>query len=343
MNDFSVQPMSLKRPLNVEHEEGGGDNKREKPDDDPAVSNIEQTANGDYQLALPVDKTFFAGLVGILGRTKRYIETKTKTQLFIPQQNGESNDVVITGSNRYQVCAALQEVRNRIATLRRKLRPTHFLAVALNRGEVLERFLELKKKILEAQLPGIDKELFIQEHTIHLTLGIYALVNEEERQRAVQELEVCRSFLAGLKTPFDIKIKGLGITNANPSYTRILFAKIEAPEVQKFADRCLAHFQALGLCAKDNIDMNSIKLHMTVLNNRYRKELMKRCSNNFDASQILKRFGDFDFGSAQCQVVHLCAMQREKDFYKIAGSLQFEDEGSKALEESKAPEESSAA
>jgi len=198
------------------------------------------------------------------------------------------------------------------------MKPTHFLAVALNSGEVQARYKELKvqtnkvkstkrntdpdlsfqKSILEAQLPGIDEELFMPECSIHLTLGVYVLLDDDERQRALKELEDCRPLLADLKTPFEMKVKGLEIMNDDPSSTRILYGCIESPDLQKFADQCLAHFQSTGLCATDNNERESIKLHMTLMNNRYRKEAMKS-GNSFDAREILKRFGDFDFGTSK--------------------------------------------
>lgn len=173
-------------------------------------------------------------------------------------------------------------------------------------------------------MPGIDETLFISESSIHLTLGVYVLLDDAERKRALEELETCRSLLENLVTPFDLKMKGLEIMNDDPSATRVLYASVEAPELQKFADQCLGHLQTTGLCATDNQTRDSVKLHMTVMNNRYRQEV-KTCENSFDAREILKRFGDYDFGSAKCQALHLCVLKSrgEDGFYKITGSLEF--------------------
>ncbi|XP_016967974.1 activating signal cointegrator 1 complex subunit 1 [Drosophila biarmipes] len=342
-----VQAMNQNRRyrVNIVHEAFGGDkwngqNKRfhgenkayEEPDlygedddeEDPAANNIAESSSGEFKLALHVPKSFYGGLIGLKGSTKRRIEEETRTELYVPRQNERSNDVIIKGKQRSQVCGALRQIRHLITSLRKKMKPTHFLAVALNSGEVQERYAELKKSILEAQLPGIDKELFMPESSIHLTLGVYVLLDDNERQRALKELEACRSLLTELKTPFELKVKGLEIMNDDPSSTRILYGRIESPDLQKFADQCLAHFQSTGLCATDNNERESIKLHMTLMNNRYRKEAMKS-GNSFDAREILKRFGDFDFGAAQCKAVHLCVLKSrsEDEFYKITGSLEF--------------------
>ncbi|KMY92652.1 activating signal cointegrator 1 complex subunit 1 [Drosophila simulans] len=343
-----VQKMSQMRRyrVNVVHDDFGGDkwngqNKQAKLEyktyeeqnlygddddyeDDAALKSITESANGDFSLSIHVSKSFYGGLIGMKGSTKRRIEEETRTEIFVPRPNDRSNEVTIKAKQRSQICAALRQIQHLVTSLRKKMKPTHFLAVALNSGEVKERFMELKKCILEAELPGIDAELFIPECCIHLTLGVYVLLDDNERQEALKNLESCRRLLDGLKTPFEIKVKGLEIMNDDPSSTRILYARIESPDLQKFADQCLAHFQTTGLCAADNNERESIKLHMTVMNNRYRNEANK-CGNSFDAREILKRFGDFDFGVAQSQAVHLCVLKSrtEDDFYKISGSLEF--------------------
>ncbi|XP_022224356.2 activating signal cointegrator 1 complex subunit 1 [Drosophila obscura] len=334
--------------VNVVHEDFGGDkwnggNKQGRPtkkgyeetdlygedddEEDPDAANIEENGSGGYKLSFHVSKSFYGGLIGLKGSTKRRIEEETRSEIYIPRQHEESSHVTIKAKDRSQVCAALRQIRSLVGSLRRKMRPTHFLAVPLNFGEVQNRFMELKKSILEAQFPGIDEELFIPEICIHLTLGVYVLLDDNERKKALEELESCRSILADLTTPFEMKVKGLEIMNDDPSSARIVYGCIEAPELQKFADRVLAHFQTTGFAASDNNDRDSIKLHMTVLNNRYRKKdnSAKKCPNSFDVREILKRFGDFDFGSAQCSTVHLCALNSSgtDGFYKISGSLKF--------------------
>ena len=60
---------------------------------------------------------------------------------------------------------------------------------------------------------------------------------------------------------------------------------------------------------------------MTVMKNRYRKSKAK----SFDAREILKRWGDFNFGTIQCNELALCALGTKStdNFYKISGSLKF--------------------
>ncbi|EDV94232.1 GH25238 [Drosophila grimshawi] len=210
-------------------------------EEDGTDCNVEELSNGSYKLALHVPKSFYGSLIGFKGATKRRIELETQTEIYVPRQNEISTDLVIQSKERSNVCAALRKIRLLIESLRKRMRPTHFLDVALNSGGVQQRFLKLKQNNLDAQLPGIDQELFIP--------------------------------------------------------------------------------------ASDNNDPDSIKLHMTLLNSRYtNKKPNKNESNSFDAREILKRFGDYDFGKAQCNEVHMCVCKsycEGDDFYKTTGSLKF--------------------
>ncbi|XP_043070191.1 activating signal cointegrator 1 complex subunit 1-like [Drosophila grimshawi] len=254
-------------------------------------------------------------------------KTVVKLSVALNWRREISTDLVIQSKERSNVCAALRKIRLLIESLRKRMRPTHFLAVALNSGGVQQRFLKLKQNNLHAQLPGIDQELFISENCIHITLGVYVLLDDAERKQAISELELCRQWLVDLHTPFELNIQGLEIFNDDPSSTRVLYARIESPELQQFANKCKKHFQTTGLYAADNNDPDSIKLHMTLLNSRYtNKKPNKNESNSFDAREILKRFGDYDFGKAQCNEVHMCVCKsycEGDDFYKTTGSLKF--------------------
>lgn len=129
-----------------------------------------------------------------------------------------------------------------------------------------------------------------------------------------------REFLKDLKPPFTVSLKGLEIMNDDPSSVRVLYALVESPELQIFADRCFKHFNQSGL-GVDDYERGYVKLHMTVMNNRYRESNEK----SFDAREILKRWGDFNFGTVQCNELLLCirGSRNANSFYKISGSLKF--------------------
>lgn len=90
------------------------------------------------------DRSFYGGLIGFKGNTKRRIETDTDSEIYIPRHNENSNIVSIKSKNRSNVCSALRKIRAVLKSLRNRMKPTHFLAVPLNYGVVQQSFVELK-------------------------------------------------------------------------------------------------------------------------------------------------------------------------------------------------------
>ncbi|KAH8416087.1 hypothetical protein KR222_008028 [Zaprionus bogoriensis] len=295
--------------------------------DDSAENDIEQQPDGGFKLELHVPKSCFGGLIGFKGNTKRRIEDDTGTEIHIPRHNDNSNIVTIKSKSRSNVCGALRKIRLVVKSLRSRMKPTHFLAVPFNSGEVQQQFLELKKRILEAQLAGIDEELFISERCIHCTLTVFVLLDDVERKTIVDALQDCRQYLLDVQQPLKLHVKGLEIMNDDPSWTRVVYARVESPELQQLANKIVDHYRPLGLLGNSEANKVSVKLHMTILNSRYRSdESSSSSAKEFDAREILKRYGDFDFGTAECSELHLCVLRSSReveDFYKISGSLKF--------------------
>lgn len=307
---------SKEQALSDENEDDGNED----------VDNVEEIPSG-FKLIMHVAPNYYGGLLGFQGSTKRRIEEKTKTDIYIPDRYASSKEkyIKIEGKLRGTVCEARKEINLLIASQRKLMRPTHFFGIPLNNGEIKNKFNELKKLILSEQLPGIDEQLFQLEGRLHLTLCVCLLLDDGEHTKCIKVLEECRQFLVDLKTPIHFKVSGLDIMNDNPSAVRILYAKVVSPELQQFANRTAAHVFAAGL---SNDDRDQIKLHMTILNKHFQgKRNPHYYAQWFDARKILERFRDFHFGTAQFNKVQLCVMGFNvggvDGYYKVTGSLEF--------------------
>ncbi|XP_037806588.1 activating signal cointegrator 1 complex subunit 1 [Lucilia sericata] len=287
---------------------------------------IEETQNGMFKLPIHVASSFYGGIIGHKGSTKRRIETEAQCDITIPQRNAtqkQSNSkIIIKAKTRNNVLSARRKIQLLLTSLRKRMAPTHFYGIALNFGEIQEKFIDLRKQIMSAEIAGIEESIFQSENSIHLTFGTCVLMDEVERTRAMEILQSCREFLTDLKPPFTVRVSGLEIMNDDPSSVRVLYALVESPELQIFADRCFQRFNQSGF-GFDDFDRGNVKLHMTVMNNRYRNSDAK----SFDAREILKRWSNFDFGTAQCNELLLCVIGGSaKDtsvFYKITDSMKF--------------------
>jgi activating signal cointegrator complex subunit 1 len=90
-------------------------------------------------------RAFFAQIIGAKGAVRKRIETETKTQIRIPKQ-GETGDIVITGSSKNSVASSRRRVEIIVLAGRNKQQFTHFLAVPMTTA-VIEEFKRFRVRI----------------------------------------------------------------------------------------------------------------------------------------------------------------------------------------------------
>lgn len=103
-----------------------------------------------------------------------------------------NSKVIIKAKTRNNILSARRKILLLLASLRKRMSPTHFYGIALNYGEVKDQFIEFKKQVMAAELPGIEESIFQLENSIHITLGICVLIDDVERAKAVELLQSCR-------------------------------------------------------------------------------------------------------------------------------------------------------
>ena len=119
-------------------------------------------------------------------------------------------------------------------------------------------------------------------------------------------------------------LKGLEYMNDDPSEVDVIYAKV-APVasdnksvdiLQAIANKLMKTFADSGLSKKQ---FDTVKLHATVMNSLMRQDpsgtsnairknnnqLADRERESFDARNVLKEFGDFDFGCYKLSEIHL--------------------------------------
>lgn len=270
---------------------------------------IEETENG-FQLKLDIPSAFFKHIIGRKAETKRRLETETRSQIRIPK-NGQGGPIVIVGHDRKGVLSAKTRI-DVIADGARQREPfSHFLSIPVNDSEIQKNFAEFKSDVLREcdGDRGIDSTIFQKIEKLHLTIGIMALMDDKEIRNAETMMNECKEDLIEpiLKgEPLCIRFRGLEYMNDDPSAVDVLYAKIEAgPEQEKLQmiiDRIVDKFTSAGIMTQE---LDHIKLHVTVMNTLFRKDPTgaptqkqrgKVERESFDAYNIIKKFGDYDFG-----------------------------------------------
>lgn len=110
--------------------------------------------------------------------------------------------------------------------------------------------------------------------------------------------------------------------NDNPSAVNVLYAKVESLDLQSFANET-AWFLSKSNVGKEK--SNNVILHMTVMNNRYRKK-KPESEEHFDARGILEKYENFDFEKIHVNEAHLSVIGQQSEsnkFYNAADILKF--------------------
>ncbi|XP_052893024.1 activating signal cointegrator 1 complex subunit 1 [Anopheles moucheti] len=276
---------------------------------------IDVTSNGKYQTSFHVPSVFYALIIGTKGQTRQRLEAETKAQIRVPKQ-GLTGDIVITGTSRKAISTARSRIELIVTGARNKQQFTHFLSVPLNVPEVIKRFLDFRHKVVN-KLPRafcVDESLFQQPDKLHITLCTMSLMDNEDRSNAAQILLDCQeSIISPIfkeNGSLEIRIRGLEYMNDDPHSVDVLYAKIESPVLQTAANQIYEYFLSKGLMQRK---YEQVKLHTTLINSLFRasqtevvnEKEAERKRITFDASEILRLYGEFDFGSLVLNEIHL--------------------------------------
>uniref|UniRef100_A0A182P3Q7 K Homology domain-containing protein n=1 Tax=Anopheles epiroticus TaxID=199890 RepID=A0A182P3Q7_9DIPT len=306
---MTMEEQSSDQPQGYVEEDLYGEDDREEEYE------IELTDKGKFQTAFHVPAAFYAMIIGAKGQTRQRLEAETKAQIRVPKQ-GTTGDIVVTGSSRKSVAAARSRIELIVIGARNKQQFTHFLSVPLNVPDVMKRFAEFRHKIVH-KLPvafSVDESLFQQPEKLHITLCTMSLMDNEDRANAAQILLDCQESIISpiLKEngPLDVRVRGLEYMNDDPHAVDVLYGKIESPALQTAADQIYEYFIAKGLMQKK---YEHVKLHVTLINSLFRvsqseivdEKAAERKRITFDASEILRLYGEYDFGSVVLNEIHL--------------------------------------
>ncbi|CAF0729529.1 unnamed protein product [Rotaria sp. Silwood1] len=297
---------------------------------------------------MDIAPTFYGVLIGKNAENKQKIEQDTNAQIIFPRR-----DEIGTVKIRSRTKANVQSARTRIELIidrNRQMQPfTHFLSIPIcqsSSSSLLKNFKqkyeEFKKNVLEqcSNERGITNELFQQVNKLHLTIATFVLLSKSEINFIKDILQECtktllKQFMPTDKERFIVQLKGLEFMNDDPSFVDVLYAKVQlidqtnANRLQNFLDRLSEELLNTGLMKQK---FERIKLHVTLMNSLLRKDdtgileaqktargrVKNQERESFDAKNILRLFGQYDFGQIELNELHLSIMHepdRQTGYY----------------------------
>ncbi|XP_059612877.1 activating signal cointegrator 1 complex subunit 1-like [Phlebotomus argentipes] len=281
---------------------------------------VEEAEGHTFSMSFYVPRESLEKIFGKEGVKRKRLETTTRTQITVSLSDPQEPIVVTSGREEYAE-EARKQIEELVASSRRNAAVTHFVSIPCCSEDVKQAFDQFKRAVLAGPpVDGLTEKMFQNPLKLHLTLTVMVLMNEDEVTKAREllhgEQDAIQAILVDFGGKAEITIQGVDIMNSNPERTRVVYAKIQSEALQKIANHVEAVFGEKKL-GKTKSPSPNVKLHMTLINSRYRK--------TFNASRILDEFKDFPFGSIQLTEIHLSdrASFDDKGYYTAITTLSF--------------------
>ncbi|XP_074657827.1 activating signal cointegrator 1 complex subunit 1-like [Tubulanus polymorphus] len=293
-------------------------------------------SDSGFKLSLNVPSAYFKFIIGKKGETLRRLEQETRAQIRLPRQ-GDDGPIVISSRERKGVISANTRIELLIDSARTKIPFTHFISIPITARNIQDHFIDFKNDVLRScdGDRGLDISLFQNPTKLHLTLGTLVLLDDDEVRKATDVLlslkeKIIDPVLNG--RPLMVFVNGLEYMNDDPNEVDVLYAKVEIADgsdrLQMLTDRIVDSFVTAGLVQRE---FDRLKLHATVMNTLFRKDpsgassvrVEKKPRESFDASNVLRLFGDYDFNMLKIGEVHLSERYSTGDdgYYKPAAKV----------------------
>lgn len=276
---------------------------------------IIQNQDGSFRSDLYIPSVLHPRLIGKQHHHRKQLESETSTQIRFPSRNSPDDVITITGASRKSVTSCVTRLTLNATNLRASTPFTHFLSIQI---PLTESFNIFRSQVLRHCGDVISAKHFQKPQRLHVTLCMLRLLDN-------REIESARAALAQFPATDRVHcdVRGLEVMNDDPSAVDVLYAKISSNQLQQLAEQLVEHLVAFNL-AEQSTSRANIKLHVTLLNSKFALDHMTSSSRqSFDVSELLQRFGDFDFGHVTVDRVLLSSRDRfdSNGFYWTAGQL----------------------
>jgi len=201
---------------------------------------------------------------------------------------------------------------------------THFVSIPLIiYKNVTEQYGEFKKAVLSDKEIPIDPAFFNPENHLHLTIAMLVLNSKEKIDLASKALMQAWDKIVEQKlVPIKLNMKGVETFGKKIDKTNIVYGKLvensEYEKLIKIGNIIIKQLIEMKALEKDELthityypdhDLYKIdQLHMTILNTKFKAKTVAGSKEKqflFDASNIVKYYGDFNFGEFELQRIEI--------------------------------------
>eukprot|EP01023_Acetabularia_acetabulum_P067316 TRINITY_DN9255_c0_g1_i1.p1 TRINITY_DN9255_c0_g1~~TRINITY_DN9255_c0_g1_i1.p1 ORF type:complete len:401 (+),score=67.35 TRINITY_DN9255_c0_g1_i1:85-1203(+) len=281
---------------------------------------------GQFLTRVSCVSAVYGFIIGRGGYNKQKIEMETKARLVFPQHNKQQEqggEIVIKGKSRESISRARARIEAIMedAFNSRKLDYTHFVSVPLASELSIQAFNSFKSAVLsdeDSESYAIEDSIFQAPHHLHLTVCMLKLYSDKRRQQAKEVLDGLKPEIKQIigKKPLKIQLAQLEYMNDDPSSMHVLYMQVKETDgndrLQRVCNLVVDALYKEGIALMQ--DAKKVKMHVTVINTRYRRgkkqgegemEEGQQQRTAFDGRKLIEGYTDVDLGEHQISTLHL--------------------------------------
>eukprot|EP00931_Biecheleriopsis_adriatica_P055862 TRINITY_DN33109_c0_g1_i1.p1 TRINITY_DN33109_c0_g1~~TRINITY_DN33109_c0_g1_i1.p1 ORF type:complete len:367 (-),score=104.24 TRINITY_DN33109_c0_g1_i1:24-1124(-) len=305
----------------------------------------QMTYEGDeWILRMEIAAVFHKFIVGARARNKQKLEMESGCRIEVPKREELEDAIYLRARQKQQIysCKALIELL--CEKEEAKLEYTHFISVPLAHDSKFRQLVDqFREDVVLQRFEGIDANIFMPSRRMHFTLCMLKLHSHaqvDEMKEALSDLAARLVATSDYGKPLVAHMKGLHIMTDDPSSVGVVFTTDRSHALQNrmnaLSDMMFQLFQARNLVSAQNLTAQrllssdgahaEVKLHATLMNTKYgrsRFEESRSTRETFDASVLMEKFGQVDFGAVQLQELQLSCLDEMGDdgYYRSLASV----------------------
>jgi len=248
-------------------------------------------------------------------RQRKRDKRKRKRKLSSLSDDNEDTDLASTSANKDDSTSSKPKKKPK------KIIPNHFVAVRVSNPQIHSGV-----KIVQDSIITHNEKLkpaLVPLATLHLTLLVVHLEDDEQIQKATDILHLCRASLEPFMQNSTLTLNFSGLDHFRH---QVLFVKLCGEEriatLNSVTNIVRETFTKEGIPSTDSRDFNP---HLTVMKLTRSPKLRKKGVKKIPVESYTS-WVDFSFGEETVSTLHLCSMNtKDKDgFYKCVATVQFE-------------------
>eukprot|EP00440_Ansanella_granifera_P001832 gb/GFBE01001975.1/.p1 GENE.gb/GFBE01001975.1/~~gb/GFBE01001975.1/.p1 ORF type:complete len:367 (+),score=112.35 gb/GFBE01001975.1/:1-1101(+) len=296
----------------------------------------QMTYEGDeWQFRMEMPAIYHRFIVGSRARNKQKLEMESGCRIVVPKREEMEDAVYLRARQKQQIysCKALIELL--CEKEEAKLEYTHFISVPLAHDAKFRQLVDqFREDVVLQRFEGIEAPIFMPSRRMHFTLCMLKLHSHaqvDEMKEALSDLSARLAAQADFSKPLTAHMKGLHIMTDDPTSVGVVFTTDRSNALQNrmnaLSDVMFELFQARNLVSNQSLMSQrllssdgahaEVKLHATLINTKYGRSRFEENRGGqretVDASVLMEKFGQVDFGTVQLQEMQLSSLDEMGD------------------------------